>query len=153
MASFAEADRTPLAALVLGLAGLVPFAAAALSQYAGLPGLAPDCGVRLGIVYGAVILSFLGGIRWGVALRSGAPRRQAIEFAASVLPSLAGVTSVFLPEILGLGLLVSGFLMQALWDVMGVEDRRLSRWFGNLRMVLTAGAVIALIALLPRLLI
>lgn len=153
MASFAEADRIPFPALVLGLAGLLPFAAASLSQYVALRGLPPDHGLRLGIVYGAVILSFLGGIGWGVALRPEAPRRQAIEFAASVLPSLAGVTSVFLPEILSLGLLVSAFLMQALWDVMGVEDGRLPRWYGNLRMVLTAGAVIALIAMLPRLLI
>jgi hypothetical protein len=76
-----------------------------------------------------------------------------LEFATSVLGSLAGLAAVFMPELLGIGLLISGFLMQALWDVTSVEAGRLPAWFGKLRMGLTAGAVIALIAMLVSLLI
>jgi hypothetical protein len=43
--------------------------------------------------------------------------------------------------------------MQALWDVTAVEQGRLPRWFGKLRMILTAGAVVSLIAMLLRQLI
>jgi hypothetical protein len=38
--------------------------------------------------------------------------------------------------------------MQALWDVTSVEAGRLPSWFGKLRMLLTAGAVVSLIAAL-----
>lgn len=148
-----DSQTIPSAALALGLAGLLPFAGAALSQYASLPLLAPAFGLQVGIVYGAVILSFLGGIRWGTAIAPFASDRQAIEFATSVIPSLAALAAVFMPEILGLGLLISGFLMQALWDVTAVEQGRLPRWFGKLRMILTAGAVVSLIAMLLRQLI
>ncbi len=38
-------------------------------------------------------------------------------------------------------------------EVTAVEQGRLPRWFGKLRMILTAGAVLSLIALLLRQLI
>ena len=71
-----------------------------------------------------------------------------MEFSASVLGSLAGLAAAFLPSIPALALLIAGFLMQGLWDVMSVDSGRLPNWFGRLRMILTAGAVISLIAAL-----
>jgi hypothetical protein len=47
-----------------------------------------------------------------------------------------------------LALLIAGFLMQALWDVTSVEGGRLPQWFGKLRMLLTAGAVVSLVVAL-----
>ena len=82
-----------------------------------------------------------------------AAKRQSLEFATSVLASLAGFAALFLPPVLGFSLLIAGFLMQALWDVLSVEAGNLPPWFGKLRMILTAGAVVALLALLLRLLI
>lgn len=148
-----EKDSIPVPALVLGVAGLLPFAATAVAQYVRLPGLAPAFGLQVGIVYGAVILSFLGGIRWGTAIGPYTSNRQTLEFSASVLGALAGLAAVFMPDLLGIGLLISGFLMQALWDVTSVEAGRLPAWFGKLRMGLTTGAVIALIAMLVSLLL
>lgn len=148
-----DTRRIPGVALALGLAGLLPFAAAALSQYVRLPVLSPGFGLEVAIVYGAVILSFLGGIRWGTAIGPFPAGRQAMEFITSVLASLAGFAAVFMPDILGLGLLISGFLMQALWDVTSVEAGRLPHWFGKLRMMLTAGAVVALVLVLLKLVI
>jgi hypothetical protein len=149
----ATGDRIPGLALALGLAGLLPFATSALSQWLIVPGVPPGLGFQAGVVYGAVILAFLGGIRWGTALGPYGPRRQAMEFSTSVLAAVAGFAAVFMPAILGLSLLVAGFLMQGLWDVLSVEAGRLPPWFGKLRMILTAGAVISLLALLLRLLI
>ena len=141
----------PPAALILGLAGVLPFAAAAVAQTGRLELLSPSEGLRLGVTYGAVILSFLGGIRWGAALPAGRGN-QTRDFSASVVPSLAGVAALLLPDGLATSLLIAGFLMQALWDVLTVESGRLPPWFGKLRMILTAGAVASLMVLLLRLL-
>jgi hypothetical protein len=138
----------PAAALVLGLAGLIPFIAGAAALWVPLPPLTPDPGLKLVTVYGAIILSFLGGIRWGTAIGPYGTRRQGMELAASVLGSLAGLAAVFIPAVPALTLLIAGFLMQALWDVTSVEAGRLPQWFGKLRMLLTAGAVISLTATL-----
>lgn len=140
--------RIPASALMLGLAGLIPFAAGALSQWLPLPLLTGETGLRLIVAYGAIILSFLGGVRWGTALGPFDVRRQGLEFAASVLGSLAGLAAVFLAVIPALALLIAGFLMQALWDVTSVEAGRLPQWFGKLRMMLTAGAVVSLVVAL-----
>lgn len=142
------AESIPASALALGLAGILPFAAGALSMWVPLPLLTPETGLRLGIVYGAIILSFLGGIRWGAALGPYDHARQGLVFAVSVLGSLAGLAAVFLPAVPALALLIAGFLLQALWDVTSAEAGRLPGWFGRLRMILTGGAVISLVAML-----
>lgn len=143
-----SSTRIPPAAMFLGAAGLIPFAAGALSLWLPVPVLPAETGLRLIISYGAVILAFLGGVRWGTALGPYDEGRQGREFSASVLGSLAGLAAVFLAAVPALALLIAGFLMQALWDVMSVEAGRLPQWFGKLRMLLTAGAVISLIAAL-----
>ena len=140
--------RIPPSALALGLGGLVPFVAGALALWVPLPLLSPGLGLKLIISYGAIILSFLGGIRWGTAIGPYDGGRMSFEFSASVLGSLAGLAAVFLPPVPALTLLVAGFLLQSLWDVNSVESGRLPGWFGKLRMVLTAGAVISLIGAL-----
>ena len=143
----------PGAALLLGLAGLIPFLGGAAALWTMLPGLAPERGLQLIIAYGAIILSFLGGIRWGTAIGPYDTRRQGLEFAASVLGSLAGLAAIFIPAVPALTLLIAGFLMQALWDVTSVESGRLPAWFGKLRMLLTAGAVISFTAALVAVLV
>ena len=138
----------PGMALLLGLAGLIPFLAGAAAQWIPIYPLTPELGLRLVTVYGAIILSFLGGIRWGTAIGPYDTRRQGLEFSASVLGSLAGLAAVFIPPVPALTLLITGFLMQALWDVTSVESGRLPGWFGKLRMLLTTGAVVSLVAAL-----
>ncbi len=143
----------PGTALVLGLAGLIPFVAGAGALWVPLPVLSPVLGLELVTGYGAIILSFLGGIRWGTAIGPYDTQRQSLEFSASVLGSLAGLAALFLPPVPALTLLIAGFLMQALWDVTSVEAGRLPAWFGKLRMLLTGGAVISLIAALVAVLV
>lgn len=141
----------PPAALSLGLAGLIPFCACALSQWVQLPHFSPEQGFQTGAAYGAVILSFLGGIRWGVAVKEFENNRQSAELAGSVLPSLVGWLSLLLSPIIGVSLLIAGFLVQALWDVLSVEKDYLPQWFGKLRMLLTLGAVLSLSSMLVHL--
>jgi hypothetical protein len=121
-----------------------------MAQWPGsLQGL-PFATLTSGIVYGAVILSFLGGIRWGTAIGPYGAWTQARDMGMSVLPSIAGWIAVLLPPSAGLCLLLIGFLLQALWDVIDVEEGRLPSWFGRLRMMLTAVVVISLLAMLVR---
>ena len=153
MSNDAATSRIPRSALLLGLAGLMPFLVCAASQWLALPRLPPELGLRLGLAYGAIILSFLGGIRWGTAIGPYGARRQALEFSMSVLGPIAGWVALFLPAVLGLSFLVAGFLMQGLWDVTSVEAGTLPQWFGRLRMILTCGAVLSLLAMLVKLFI
>jgi hypothetical protein len=126
-------------AILLMAAGALPFIAAA---YLTLPNVALDAGIQgeiLIIVYGAIILSFLGGIRWGAALQNGPP---AMLFG-SVLPSLTGFAALLLCfgfRLFGLNpslwLLVAGFVAQAAWDYFAPGT--LPNWFVRLRMVISA---------------
>jgi uncharacterized iron-regulated membrane protein len=94
----------PQGLMALGYAGLLPFIACVLA-IAPLEGEARAFAVRALVAYGAVILSFLGAVHWGLLLRrpaAGAPVRLAI----GVLPSLTGWAALLLPERYALALLV-----------------------------------------------
>lgn len=105
-------------AWLLGLAGLLPFAGSALAFFA-----APDswAGFAEGalIAYGAVILSFLGAVHWGLALR--APAEEAgwgpARLLLGIVPALLGWVALLLPDVFALPLLALGILGTA-----GVEQ-------------------------------
>ena len=128
--------------LALTLAGLIPFAAGAGVMWAaaGDPVLKAQAGLAL-LVYGAVILSFLGGVRWGAEVNAqggGLPRTGLMVL--SVLGSLAGWAAVLYGVLGALGWPVFGalalaHLMQGIWDSDGAGRR-----------VATLGAFAALIA-------
>lgn len=141
----------PMAAALFGFAGALPFAYFAASLWLPPPFPSVPFAFGGGLIYGAVILSFLGGIRWGTALAMADGEHRSMTFVLSVLPALAGWVALALPPLLGVGLLIAGFLLQAQWDVISVEQGRLPGWFGKLRMLLTAAAVLSLLAMLLRL--
>ncbi len=129
----------PPPAALLGLAGLLPFAGAAL--LALQPGPAGDWAGFALLGYGAVILSFLGGIHWGLALaRDAAPDWRALGIG--VLPSLAGWAGLLAGGTAGLLLLASGFLAVLAVDLGLSRSGRAPAWFARLRSLLT-GAVLA----------
>lgn len=100
-------------AFVLGFAGLVPFVACGLAALA-LPDERAERMMVALIGYGAVILSFLGGVHWGFALADPEARLVRARLALGVLPSLVGWLAVLLPMLLpsdlGLLTLVLGFV-------------------------------------------
>ncbi len=138
-------DRIPLAALVLGLGGLIPFVACAVSVATGWRLPLIDDPVRALLGYAAVILSFLGGVRWGFALRMADPGLQARAFVLSVGPSIAAWLTLLAPTLMGLAVMPALFLM------LGLADMRMTTvgapfWYRRLRLLLTAIVVIALLA-------
>nr|WP_306263709.1 DUF3429 domain-containing protein [Pararhizobium sp. IMCC3301] len=135
-------------AIWLGYAGLIPFviSAAAVLLFDEDPFLQETAGQAL-VAYGAVILSFLGGVRWGRALGASSKETQTRDFVLSVLPSIFGWSCLLLPIISGgIFLLIFGYLWQLYVDLKATRNHSLPRWFGRLRLRLTVGAIIALVA-------
>lgn len=101
---------------IVAFAGLVPFAAGLL--FTLKPELAPLNILiveRAIIGFGAVILSFLGGVRWGLRLQGGAGDN--LTFIMGMLGALGGLVMLLIPYQFALIILVVGFTLQGLWDV------------------------------------
>lgn len=138
-------------AWALSLFGFVPFAGlAVVLAIGGREGVWGALALDAIATYGAVILSFMGGVRWGAALVDRSDRNRRGDIVFSVLPSLIGWAALFMPAPVGLGVLCVAFAGQGAWDAFSAEgtDARLPRWFGSLRVTLTFLVVIALIVAL-----
>jgi len=129
----------PKMPLWLGLTGALPFVFG-LVAYAsgGIWIVSEDLALRATVAYGAVILSFLGGVRWGMGLLLSNPETRDARFALSVIPSLIGWVAVLLPAFPALVMLAVSFAAQGAWDVGDAEDDGAPPWFGHLRTMLTA---------------
>ncbi len=148
-----ERRGIPFAPLVLGLGGLIPFWGLALGlivggmpAYQGMPlALARLSADRLDLAlaaYAAVIVSFLGGIRWGFAVREA---DDGAQYAIGVIPSLLAWAALAAPE--PWRLLVLAALLVVLWPLdQGLVTAGVApAWFGRLRMILSLGAGAALL--------
>jgi Protein of unknown function (DUF3429) len=136
-------DRIPRMALLLGLGGLVPFVACAscLIFDVQLPLLGDPA--RALLAYGAVILSFLGGVRWGHALRMTDTGLQGQAFILSVGPSIAAWLLLLPPTLMGL------IVLPILFVLLAVADEQLTKvgvpvWYAKLRRILTSVTVLSL---------
>ena len=136
-------NNIPRSALSLGLAGLLPFWGLAISIIVLDPPI-KYFAVQAEITYGAVILSFLGGIHWGLAAMN---ERHAnwLGLGWGVTPSLIAWGALFLQPSLGLMLLVIGFLAAAIIDFRIFASNIDNAWFGKLRTVLSIGTITALL--------
>ncbi len=136
----------PRAPLLLGGSGLVPFLALALLLWL-LPAHSAPAALALLIGYGAVILSFVGALAWGIALvhPEMGEREQALVMTWSVVPAFAGWVALALPPPAGLPLLVAMFALQLGADHRLAARFPVPRWFLPLRNALTAGAVASLL--------
>ncbi len=130
----------PVAVLIYGVLGVIPFLAPA-AVGAVFPGVRTAAGGVLA-AYGALILSFLGGARWGLAV--GRPT-----------PPVGVVSLAMLPTLVGLGLLAGtsgavrlfglavALAVHWVWDVRAAD---VPAWYPRLRTLLTVGAVVGLVA-------
>lgn len=140
----------PAVALWLGVSGLIPFIAMAVLAIDGRLPLPFDPGRAL-LGYGAVILSFLGGIHWGIALgqpvvRNNIPDGFTRSLILGVVPSIIGWFALLLPMKIGIAVLCAGFAMQLRVDLSSVARGALPDWFARLRIVLTGIVLISLVA-------
>ena len=138
----------PLTALLLGIAGLIPFVGTALSIL-----IAPDfLGLGAGLLhmilvtYAALIASFLGGVRWGNAMA--AIEHQRREFIIAVMPSLVAWLALATPRPYDVMMLIGVFLALGVSDLGLVIKGGAPRWYGTLRVGLTVVAVASLLGTL-----
>lgn len=101
---------------LVALAGLIPFLAGLiLTLFPSLSPLSATIFERALIGYGALILSFLGGVRWGLRLQGGAGTD--LTFIMGMFGSIAGFFTLLMPYTFGLVMLTIGFGLQGAWDV------------------------------------
>jgi hypothetical protein len=148
-----DPTSSPSAALpfrLLGYAGLLPFAAAAGLALLGPPSWRGPALAALA-AYGAVILSFLGAVHWGLALRAPAAEAPAAwpRYGLGVLPALVAWVSLLLPARPGLALLAVSVLAVAALETAAARRGFVPRGYLELRwhLSLGAGACLALGAL------
>lgn len=141
----------PRAALILGLAGLIPFVWGALGV------LSPDLSVWAGQVlgrrfaapyvqlgYGTIILAFMSGVLWGFAARADDSAVRGYGLALSTLPALwafvmvsGGVTNAAIQ-------LMVGFVAVLVLDGFFAYLRLTPPWWMPLRIMLSAITLICL---------
>jgi hypothetical protein len=138
-----SAPRSPPAVTwVYGLLGLVPFVGCAAASLL-TTGVFRALFQVVALVYGGLILSFLGGGRWGLEIGRGPVRAGVISGSmigaifATLLTAAAGVSTP-----LRLVLMALAHLGQWAWDVRSADA---PPWYPQLRHVLTAGAVLSLL--------
>jgi len=137
-------DDLPRWARPLGFGGLLPFFACALVMLAVPEAATRDLVGRALLGYGAVILSFLGGVHWGLVLRGAAPERAAGLLAAGVVPSLLGWGALWLPFEQAAAVLVGGFGLFWLYEHRVLGTAVLPAPYLALRRGLTLGVVASL---------
>ena len=101
-------SRLNTTAEVVSYAGVAPLVLCLLGV-----GLLPDIAARelaqrIAIAYGAVVLTFVGAVHWGLAL-AGRIAWRPMRVGGSILPALIGAAAMVLGGQHGLALLVVGF--------------------------------------------
>jgi hypothetical protein len=104
-----------------GYAGMLPF----IASLAGM-GLLPNIEQRelaqhAAVAWGAVVLSFIGAVHWGLAL-AGRMTWSAGRVAGAIAPAIVGAAAFLVSGQRGLGLLVVGFGVFWLYEHRRVAD-------------------------------
>jgi hypothetical protein len=130
----------------LGYGGLVPFAFFGMAAWFGTTEW-HAFSLQALAVYGAVILSFLGAIHWGLALADRSHRVLGLAGPVwSVMPSIAAWLGLLLPRTAGLIVLLLLFPLVLWVDRASLRAVPLPPGYLTLRGYLTLGAVLFLLS-------
>ena len=142
-----QAPHSPIPDMpsLLGWGGLIPFGLAALGTHSGVDALVLY-GFIGGTTYGAIILSFLGAVHWGLAMQDD---RSPYWYVWSITPALMGFASLLIFDA-NLRLLALMPLFVLTWSVdrQAASHGLIPDWYMRLRTILTIGAVTSLAAML-----
>jgi hypothetical protein len=149
MSAVSASERTaPPPALILGVSGLIPFAASSAVIFLHIEPWETFAWAALR-GYGAIILSFLGAVHWG--LEVGRVSSEQTDYKAmwrtlgwGVTPALIAWVTLLMPRELGTILLTAGFTAQHWADERAFNTGRLRFWYIRLRRLLTAGVILCL---------
>jgi len=133
--------KVPAAAARLGYAGLLPFFAGAILTMP-LAGDLRSWGAIVLMGYGAIILSFMGGVHWGAAMMRDDLTTEAL--GKSVAPSLVALLAILVGGSPGLVILALGFAGLLAWDERETKIGHVPAWYPYLRRPLTALVTLSL---------
>ncbi|XP_051249165.1 transmembrane protein 69-like [Dicentrarchus labrax] len=139
--------QAPKPALYLGFSGLIPFLSAPLLM-AATQSFYPELAYAQ-VVYGASIVSFLGGSRWGFAIPAGSPAQPDwMNLGNSVVPSLLAWLALLCRDNIAEGALVviMGLGLSLHYDLTLLPGY--PSWFKAMRTILTLVATFSLVATL-----
>ena len=145
-ATGSDASSVPSAAAWLGALGIIPFAGLSLATLFANDVLKGQLSFAL-MAYGAIILSFLGGIHWGLAIGA-VPQSDNMlwpRIALSILPSLVAWAALLAPFSIGFLVLAAAFVAMLLVDIRASHMHEAPAWYPKLRWPLSCGAVAALL--------
>ena len=148
MTSYLSLTAVPKIARILGFAGLVPFLIGGFGVW--LPALG-DLRFALPIMvlaYGALIASFLGGVRWGASMQNGETDSHPHHMVLAIMPTLIALVAFMLPLPQAFMLLIVLFIALGVLDFLAVEADTLKAWYRPLRIWLTLGAALSMASLL-----
>lgn len=139
--------KVPVSAGWLGGLGAVPFIglAGAMPFLAGAPRLIFAHAL---LAYGATILSFLGGVHWGLAIRSPGSvddGQMKSRLFVSVVPSLAGWIALLIGNTTGLLILALAIAAMLIVDLRASRRGPAPPWYAKLRIPLTCVVVATLL--------
>ena len=128
-------------AKALGYAGLIPFLVFSIGCWVPLPYVASAPAILT--TYGAVILSFMGAVHWGVAMARKDQHRDNY-FIASIIPALIAWAALLLTQAMALVILLVGFIGLYVYDRSVEKAQALPGWYIPMRTRLTAVVVLCL---------
>jgi hypothetical protein len=144
-------SRLPPLAILLGIAGIIPFILCALAAIRGDAANDPFSLLAL-LAYGAVVLSFLGGVHWGFVIEGAKQPAERLRLALGVVPGLLGWGAVLLSiageGVLGLCLLIAGFVGAIIIESRAHGSGLVPRAYLVLRWSLTVVVVAMLVTVL-----
>ncbi len=146
--------KRPVLPYVLGIAGLVPFVFSSTAIFFGPTEFLPLSFSAL-LWYAAVILSFLGGTRWGAEIARNPGNPSAKILILSMLPSIVAWGCLvffdiysfplgYIAALIALGTLMLGFAIQLQWDLLAVRKGMFPPWYARLRIILSTVAILSL---------
>ena len=141
-----DASSVPSAAAWLGGLGIIPFAGLSLATPFANDVLKGQLSFAL-MAYSAIILSFLGGIHWGLAIASVPQTDKTLwrRIGLSILPSLVAWAALLAPLSIGFLVLAAAFVAMLLVDIRASRMHEAPAWYPKLRWPLSCGVVAALL--------
>ncbi|MEO8320489.1 MAG: DUF3429 domain-containing protein [Bradyrhizobium sp.] len=145
-AARSDDSSVPSAAAWLGGLGIIPFVGLSLATPFANDILKEPLSFAL-VAYAAVILSFLGGIHWGLAIGAVPQNDSALlrRIALSILPSLIAWSALLVPFSIGFVVLAAAFVAMLWVDVRASRMHEAPAWYPKLRWPLSCGAIAALL--------
>jgi hypothetical protein len=137
----------PRSAMILGSVGLTPFILLAIQTATGLPmgaGMVETAREAL-VIYGAIVMSFLGGIQWGLAVSSADRSDSWRRYGFSVVPTVLACLSVWLGGHSGLVALASALTAWIIYELWCSGLGEAPQWYARLRLGLSVVAVACLV--------